>query len=158
MSEERFDELIGVFLAGYYGEDSAPYVRDVLDRLLKFEDDDDWMNSMNLPVLTKAIVYKKDYGAFRADFTAAKMNADTAAAWENADIDQIGTDFLELEMIWGIEYRRASPERQAEIREASFELARRIRKYGIKMNEGGRTPRFESPDDITTGPAEWRNS
>ena len=158
MSEERFDELIGVFLAGYYGEDSAPFVRDVLDRLLKFEDDDDWMNTMNLPVLTKAIVYKKDYGAFRSDFTAAKMNADTATAWENADIEQIGTDFLELEMIWGIEYRRASSERQAEIREASFELARRIRKYGIKMSEGGRTPRFESPDDITTGPADWRNS
>ena len=157
MSEERFNELIDVFLAGYYGEDSAPYVRDVIERLLKFDDDDDWMNSGNKKVLSKSIIYRRDYDAFRSDFTAAKMNADTAYRWECADIDQIGTDFLELDCLYGVEYRRATPERQAEIREAAFDLAERINKYGIILNEGGRRPRFASPDEITTSPADWRD-
>ena len=156
MSEERFEELIGVFLAGYYGEDSGHYVRDVIDRLLKFDDDDDWMNSGNVPVFSKSIRFRNDFAAFREDFTAAQMNADTAYGWECADIDRLGTEFLEYDYIFIREYPRADAERQKEIREAAFEIAERIRKYGIKLTEGGAIPHFGSPDEISVTPADWR--
>ena len=159
MTEERYSYLMNTFLEGYYGVDSAPFIRDYIDRLIESEGDicDGWIDYDDVTKeLTRAMRLKKILPVFEEDFTQAALLSDTAYGFECVSIDRIQFDYIMLEMRFFREFGKVSDEVDREIQSEAYELYGKLREYGITLTEGKKYPYFDGPEAITTPPSDWK--
>ncbi|MBQ6678224.1 MAG: DUF4838 domain-containing protein [Clostridia bacterium] len=159
MTEERYSDLMNAFLEGYYGVDSAPFIRDYIDRMIESEKDicDGWMDYDDVTKeLTRAMRLKKQLPDFEEDFTNAALLCDSAYAFECVSIDRIQFDYISLEFRFFREFGKGSEEVDREIQSEAFELYEKLKKFGITLTEGKKRPHFDGPEDITVPPSDWK--
>lgn len=158
MTEERYSELMNVFLEGYYGVDGAPFIRDYIDRLIEAESRycDGWMDYGMGKELDRSFRIRKYFDDFDSDFTNAALLTDTAYEFECVSIDRIQLDYIILEYRFVREFGKKGEEVDREIRNIAYDMYLKFRKYGMKMSEGAPCPVFSSPEDITVPPSHWK--
>ena len=159
MTKERYSDLMNAFLEGYYGVESAPYIRDYIDRLIAAESEycDGWIDyDDKTKELSRAMRLRKLFSVFEEDFTEAALLADTAYGFECVSIDRIQFDYIVLELRFFREFGKGSDEVDREIQNVAYELYLKLRKYGITLNEGRRRPDFDGPESITVPPSKWK--
>lgn len=156
MTEERFYELMDLFLRGYYGEDAAPSIRGFIDIMLTDENDDDWLQYGGTEEFAKSLRFRKQLDRMTELFRNAELATDTYYQWECADVDSVQKDFLVLTSKFLRNYGSADDSGKAAIREEGFTMAQKMRKYGLCISEGVRPPKFDSPDQVTVAPCIWK--
>ena len=152
MTEERYSDLMNAFLEGYYGVDSAPFIRDYIDRLIAAEGNicDGWIDyDDETKELTRAMRLRKILPVFEEDFTKAALLSDTAYGFECVSIDRIQFDYIMLEYRFFREFGKGSEEVDREIQNTAYELYEKLKKYKIALNEGRHFPAFDGPEAIT---------
>ena len=156
MTEERYYELMDIFLKGYYGQDAAPFVREYADIILTDDHDDGWLQYGGTEEFQKALRFKKYLGRMEELFRNACLATDTNYQWECADADSIQVSFLSLTWKFNTSYNSADEAGKAALREAGFAMAEKMRKYGCTVSEGVGSPKFDSPDQVTLPPSLWK--
>ncbi|MBQ3901554.1 MAG: DUF4838 domain-containing protein, partial [Clostridia bacterium] len=156
MTEEKYYDLMDLFLRGYYGEDAAPYIRGFIDIMLTDENDDDWLQYGGTEEFAKSLRFRKYLDRMTELFRNAELATDTYYQWECADVDSVQKDFLVLTSKFLRNYGSADDAGKAAIREEGFTMAQKMRKYGLCISEGVRPPKFDSPDQVTVAPCIWK--
>ncbi len=156
MTEERYYELMDLFLRGYYGADAAPYIREFIDLILTDDHDDTWGQYGGTEEFSKSLRFRKHLDRMTELFRNAGLATDTYYQWECADVDSVQKDFLVLTLKFNTEYNKADEEGKAAIREEGFTMAQKMKKYGLSISEGIRSPKFDSPDQVIFPPSRWK--
>ncbi|MBR7032781.1 MAG: DUF4838 domain-containing protein [Clostridia bacterium] len=159
MTKERYSDLMNAFLEGYYGVDSAPFIRDYIDRLIASESAycDGWIDYDDVTKeLTRAMRLKKIFPILEEDFTEAALLSDTAYGFDCVSVDRIQFDYIALELRFAREFGKGSEEIDREIQNEAFELYKKIKKYGLNLTENIKCPDFDGPEEITAPPSDWK--
>ena len=156
MGEERYYGLMDAFLRGYYGEDAAPPIREYAGIIMTDESDYGWLANDPVDTFSRAMGFRKYFTRMEELFRNAALATDTYFEWENVDSDCAQVAFLEMTVKFNRGYSSADEEGKAALREESFKLAEKMRKYRLDVSEDVRWPKFDSPDQITVAPNLWK--
>ena len=127
-----------------------------IDIILTDNHDDTWGQYGGTEEFTKTLRLRKHLDRMEELFRNAGLSADTYYQWECVDVDSVQNDFLVLTSKYNREYNTADEAGKAAIRDAGFAMAEKMRKYDLSINEGTRSPKFDSPDQVTIAPSIWK--